>query len=156
MATFWWIRRTGRLHIHWLVVKTRADAISTGPRSKEEKKRREKQESIQKWPRPPLSQLPNPCSNDPHSRSLYLSVGLSWNCQGGRASACDLALMGASAAGIGRSCPLYMSIASRVVPSHSSTSNKWSSLNMIILTKFKHACTLLSLGAVLCGIFLKR
>jgi len=30
------------------VVKTRADAICTGPRSKEEKKGREKQENIQK------------------------------------------------------------------------------------------------------------
>jgi len=46
MATFRRIRRTGKLHIHWLVVKTRADAICTGPKSKEEKKRREKHENI--------------------------------------------------------------------------------------------------------------
>jgi len=31
--------------------KTHANAICTGPRSKEEKKRRDKQENIQKWPR---------------------------------------------------------------------------------------------------------
>ena len=39
---------------HWLISggsKTRANAIYTGPRSKEEKKRREKQENIQKWSR---------------------------------------------------------------------------------------------------------
>jgi len=46
MATFLRIRCTGKLHLHWLVVKTHADAICTGPRSKEEKKRREKQENI--------------------------------------------------------------------------------------------------------------
>jgi len=49
MATFRRIRRTGKLHFHYQVVKTRADAICTGPRSKEEKKRRQKQENIQKW-----------------------------------------------------------------------------------------------------------
>jgi len=74
MATFRRIRCTGKLHLHWLVVKTHADAICTGPWSKEEKKRREKQETIQKWSRPPLSQLPNPCSNYHHSRSSYISV----------------------------------------------------------------------------------
>jgi len=49
---------------------------------------------------------------------VYLGVGHCRNCQGGRASAHDLASMGASAASIGCSRQLYTSIASRVVASH--------------------------------------
>jgi hypothetical protein len=48
MAIFRHIRRTGKLHFHYQVVKTRTDVICTGPRSKEEQKRREKHENIQK------------------------------------------------------------------------------------------------------------
>jgi hypothetical protein len=51
MATYRRIRRTGKIHLHWTDSEggeTHADAICTGPRSKEEKKRREKQENIQK------------------------------------------------------------------------------------------------------------
>jgi len=50
MATFRRIWRMGKLNHHWQVVKTHADAICTGPRSKE--KRREKQETS-KRSRPP-------------------------------------------------------------------------------------------------------
>jgi len=69
---------------------------------REEEKRRETRKHAKVIPSS-ISQLPNPCSNDHHARSLYLGVGLCWNCQNGRASAHDLASMGASTAGIGRS-----------------------------------------------------
>ena len=67
---------------HWLRSgggKTCADAIYTGPSSKEEKKRREKQENIQKWSRPlylqfrtkPLLLRPSiPIARISHCRSL--------------------------------------------------------------------------------------
>jgi hypothetical protein len=38
----------GKLHLHGQVVTTRADAICTGPITKEEKKSRDKQEDIKK------------------------------------------------------------------------------------------------------------
>jgi hypothetical protein len=49
-ATFVWIRHTGQLHLHVHVAKTHADTICTEPRSKEEKKRREKQETSKSDP----------------------------------------------------------------------------------------------------------
>jgi hypothetical protein len=39
MLTFRRIQRTGKLHLHWQVVKTDADAIYTGPRSNKQVKR---------------------------------------------------------------------------------------------------------------------
>jgi len=118
------------------VVKTRADAICTGPRYNEvmkyeEEKRREernrrKERPIDNFPpvlssetllthffrsrvsdlNSSLSPLPNSYSIRPaiqyRTRSSYLGVGLGRD-QGGRASAHDLALMGASAACIVRS-----------------------------------------------------
>ena len=100
-ATFRRIRRTGKLHLQWQVVKTRADAICTGPRSKK-RRREEINKKTSKSDPVSVSRLPNPWSNDHHFRSSYLGVGLCRNRQG-RASAHDLASMGASAAGIGRS-----------------------------------------------------
>jgi len=50
-ATFQRIRRTGKLHLQWQVVKTHADAICTGPRSKEEKKREEKRKRNKNHPK---------------------------------------------------------------------------------------------------------
>ena len=50
-----------------------------------------------------ISQHPNTCSNDHLFCSSYLGLGLCWNHQGGRVSACALASTGASAAGIDRS-----------------------------------------------------
>jgi len=73
MATFRRIRCTGKLHLHWLVVKTHADAICTRPWSKEEKKRRaERNKKTSKSDPVSISRLPNPCSNDHHSRSSYI------------------------------------------------------------------------------------
>jgi len=72
MAIFRLIRHTGKLYLHWLVVKTHADAICTGPWSKEEKKRRNKKTS--KSDPVSISRLPNPCSNYHHSRSWYISA----------------------------------------------------------------------------------
>jgi hypothetical protein len=94
-----------RRHLYWAEIQRR-----------EEENRETRKHP--KWSRPPLSQLPNPCSNDHHSRSLYLCIGLCWNGHGGRASARDMASMGASAASIGRSRQSYRSIALRVVTSH--------------------------------------
>ena len=117
------------------VVKTRADAICTGPRSNEvmkygEEKRREETEerNAQLITFPPvpssetllthflrfrvsdlnssLSPLPNSsgiqCAIQYRTCGSYLGVVLGRNHQGGRASAHDLASMGASAAGIVR------------------------------------------------------
>ena len=117
------------------VVKTRADAICTRPRSNEvmkygEEKRREETEerNAQLITFPPvpssetllphflrfrvsdlnssLSPLPNSsgirCAIQYRTHGLYLGVVLGRNHRGGRASAHDLASMGASAAGIVR------------------------------------------------------
>jgi len=56
--------------------ETHANAICTRPISKEVKKRREKQEIIQKSFHPPLTQLPNSSCNNHHSHGLYLGTGL--------------------------------------------------------------------------------
>lgn len=53
MMTFQWIRHMGKLHLQNQVLINHADAICTGTRSKQEMKRREKQENFQKWFCPP-------------------------------------------------------------------------------------------------------
>jgi len=45
IVTYWQIRHMGKLHLHWQMVKTRADAICTRPRSKEKIKWREEKKS---------------------------------------------------------------------------------------------------------------
>jgi len=106
MATFPWIWRTGKLHLHWQMVKTRADDICTGPRSKEEMKRREEKRRKQRNKRKrhncfhilrsatselilPRPSIPIACISQ--CRSLSESSG--WD----GASAGDLASRGASA-----------------------------------------------------------
>jgi len=75
-ATFRLIRRTGKLHLQWQVVKTCADAIYTGQRSKEERKGEEKRRE-EKHPKvipsPYLDFLTHtPPTN--HSRCSFISA----------------------------------------------------------------------------------
>jgi len=72
-----------------------------------------------------ISQLPNPCSNDHHPRSMYLGIGPCWNCQGGRASARGLASMGASTSAISRCSQSDTSIASYSLISNTQVPLKW-------------------------------
>jgi len=80
MAAFRRIRRTGKLHLQWYVVKTHADAICTGPRSKEEIKSREEKETEEQketaelLPYPPHRHFRTHTPPTIHTRSLYISV----------------------------------------------------------------------------------
>jgi len=99
-ATIRRIPRIGKLHLQWQVVKTRAEDICTGPRFK--KRREEIRKKTAKSDPVSVSRILTPSSNHHHFRSSYLGVGLCQYNQG-RASAQDLASMGASPAGIVRS-----------------------------------------------------
>jgi hypothetical protein len=97
-ATFRRIRRTGKLHLQWQVVKPVPTPFVPG----RDRRREEINKNSSKSDPVSVSRLPNPCSNDHHFRSSYLGVGLCRNNQG-RASAHELASMAASPAGMVRS-----------------------------------------------------
>jgi len=74
-AIFRRIRRTGKLHLQWQVVKTHADTICTGPKSNKKRRREEERKKKTSKSDPvSISRLPNLCSNDHHSRSSYLTA----------------------------------------------------------------------------------
>ena len=92
----------GKLHLQWQVVKTHTNGMCTGPRSPEEKKRREKEETSKTDPVLHISTSElNPHSSDhPFLSPIYRYGGHCRNRLGGRASAHDLASMAASTADV--------------------------------------------------------